>query len=101
VTAAKTFDFMGTATWSASETSLGSLGCLVTDFMLGTGVALLNNPFPAYGLGTIFDPAAKPSVTGEKLTDAVNAAVAQAVGQASANPTVSALLTQLTALLPL
>jgi hypothetical protein len=99
-TAAKTFDFMGTATWSASETPLlGS--CLVTDFMLGAGVALLNNPFPAYGLGTIFDPLAKPSPAGEKLTDAVNAAVAQVVGQASANPTISALLAQVTALLPL
>jgi hypothetical protein len=101
VTAPRTFDFMGTATWSASETSVPGVGCLVIDFMLGTGVAVLNNPFPAYGLGTIFDPAAKPSVAGERLTDAVNAAVGQAVGQASANPTVSALLTQLTALLPL
>lgn len=99
-TAANNFDFMGTATWSASETPLlGS--CLVTDFMLGTGVVLLNNPFPAVGLGTIFDPLAKPSPAAEKLTDAVNAAVGQVVGQASANPTVSALLTQLTALLPL
>ena len=100
-TAARSLDFMGTATWTASETSLGSLGCLSINFMLGTGVAVLNNPFPAYGLSTIFDPLAKPSPAGEKLTDAVNAAVGQAVGQATADPTVSALLAQLTALLPL
>ncbi|MBW8751148.1 MAG: hypothetical protein JF565_06935 [Propionibacteriales bacterium] len=100
-TVARSLDFMGTATWTASETSLGSLGCFSLNFMLGTGVALLNNPYPAYGLGTIFDPLAKPSPAGEKLTDAVNAAVGQAVGQATADPTVSALLAQLTALLPL
>jgi hypothetical protein len=100
VVAAKKMDFLGTATWSASESSLGSLGCLVTDFMLGTGVAVLNNPLPV-GLGTIFDPLATPSPAAETLTDAVNDAVDQVVGQAATNPTVSALLTQVTALLPL
>ena len=99
-TAAKTMDFLGTATWSASETSLGSLGCLVVDFMAGTGVAVLNNPLPV-GLGTVFDPLTTPSPAAENLTDAVNDAVDQVVGQAAANPTVSALLTQVTALLPL
>lgn len=95
----KTLDFLGTATWSASESPILA-GCLVVDFMLGTGVAVYNNPLPV-GLGTVFDPLATPSPGAQQLTDAVNDAVDQAVGQASANPTVSALLTQVTALLPL
>jgi hypothetical protein len=73
----------------------------VTDFMLGTGVAVLNNPFPAVGLGTIFDPLAKPSPAAETLTDAVNAATAQVAGQAATNPAVRSLLSLLTARLPL
>lgn len=97
--APKTMDFLGTATWSANESPIAN-GCLVADFLLGTGVAVYNNPLPV-GFGTIFDPLATPSPAAEQLTDAVNDAVDQVVGQASANPTVSALLTQVTALLPL
>ncbi|MCX6399491.1 MAG: hypothetical protein NTX33_06140 [Propionibacteriales bacterium] len=95
----KTMDFLGTGTWSASESPVLT-GCLVVDFLLGTGVAVYNNPLPV-GFGTIFDPLATPTPAAEQLTDAVNDAVDQVVGLASANPTVSALLTQVTALLPL
>ncbi len=97
--APKTLDFLGTATWSASETPILQ-GCLVVDVMLGAGVAVYNNPLPI-GLGTIFDPLAQPSPAAEQLTDAVNDAVNQVVGQVSSNPTVNSLLTQVTALLPL
>jgi hypothetical protein len=97
---AKTFDFLGTATWSASESSLGSLGCLSVNFMLGTGVAVLNNPLNV-GLGSIFDTAAQPSPEAQSLTDAVNDAVDTVVGTAASDPTVDSLLTQLTAALPL
>jgi len=94
-----TLDFLGTATWSASESPILQ-GCLVVDFMLGAGVAVYNNPLPV-GLGTIFDPLAQPTPAAEQLTDAVNDAVNQVVGQATSNPTVNSLLTQVTALLPL
>jgi hypothetical protein len=100
VAAAKTFDFLGTATWSASESSLGALGCLSVNFMLGTGVAVLNNPLNV-GLGSIFDTAAQPSPEAQSLTDAVNDAVDTVVGTATSDPTVDSLLTQLTAALPL
>ncbi|MCW2799219.1 MAG: hypothetical protein JWQ70_691 [Aeromicrobium sp.] len=95
----RTMDFVGTATWSASESPLGA-GCLVVDFLLGTGVAVFNNPLPV-GLGTIFDPLAKPTPAAQQLTDTVNDAVDQVTTQVSANPTVASLLGQLTALLPL
>lgn len=95
----RTMDFLGTGTWSASETPILS-GCLVVDFLLGTGVAIYNNPLPV-GLGTVFDPLATPTPAAEQLTDALNDAVDQVLGEATANPTVSDLLTQVTALLPL
>ena len=95
----RTMDFLGTGTWSASETPILT-GCLVVDFLLGTGVAVYNNPLPV-GLGTVFDPLAKPTPAAEQLTDALNAAVDDVVGQVTADPTVSSLLTQVTALLPL
>lgn len=99
VNSPKTMDFLGTATWSASETSLGVLGCLVTDFMLGTGVAIYNNPLPV-GFGTLLDPLYKPSPAAAALIAQIDAAVASVVGTASANPTVAALLTQITGALP-
>ncbi|TWG96251.1 hypothetical protein L615_004400000150 [Nocardioides sp. J9] len=95
----RTMDFLGTGTWSASETLVGA-GCLVVDFLLGTGVAVYNNPLPV-GLGTVFDPLATPSPAAERLTDAIDQAVDDVVGQLSTNPVVSSLLTQVTALLPL
>lgn len=95
----RTMDFLGTATWSASETPVGQ-GCLVVDAMLGTGVAVYDNPLPV-GLGTVFDPLTTASPEAQQLTDAVDAAVDQVVGSVGADPTVGALLTQLTGLLPL
>jgi hypothetical protein len=97
---AKTFDFLGTATWSASESSLGALGCLSVNFMLGTGVAVLNNPLNV-GLGTIFDPLATPNPAAQQLTDTVNDAVDKVVSSVTSNPTVDALLGELLAALPL
>jgi len=91
-------DFLGTATWSASESNL--LGqCLVVDFMLGTGVAVFNNPLPV-GLGTLFGPLYKPSPAGEQLNNAVNSAIQQATDPVTTNPTVAALLEQLLGALP-
>ena len=53
VTTPRTMDFIGTATWSASETPLSAAGgCLTVDFLLGAGVALYNNPLPV-GFGTL------------------------------------------------
>ena len=98
VTAPKTMDFLGTATWSASETNLGALGCLSVNFMLGAGVALYNNPLPV-GFGTlpIWDPAA-PEVA--SLIDQIDAAVAELLGGVTSDPTVAALLEQITGSLP-
>ncbi len=54
--APKTMDFLGTATWSASEAPVPVLGgCLVLDFMVGTGVAIYDNPL-AVGLHSLIDP---------------------------------------------
>jgi hypothetical protein len=93
-----TMDFLGTATWSATETNL--LGnCLVVDFMLGTGVAVFNNPLPV-GLGTLFGPLYKPSPAGEQLNNALSAAIQQATDPVTTNPTVAALLAQLLGALP-
>ena len=93
-------DFLGTATWSASETSAAPFAvCTVVDFMLGTGIALYNNPLPV-GFGTLLSPLYKPSAASATLTNEINAAVASVVGQASTNPVVSALLTQIVGALP-
>ncbi|KRB77400.1 hypothetical protein ASE01_11835 [Nocardioides sp. Root190] len=97
--APRTMDFLGTGTWSASESPVLS-GCLVVDFLLGTGVAVHNNPLPV-GLGTVFDPLATPTPAAERLTDALNDAVDDVIGQVTADPQVSSLLSQVTALLPL
>ncbi len=95
----RTMDFLGTGTWSASESPIGA-GCLVVDFLLGTGVALFNNPLPV-GLGTIFDPLAQPSPAAQQLTDTVNDAIEQVTDQVATNPAVASLLDQVLALLPL
>jgi hypothetical protein len=98
VNSPKTMDFLGTATWSASETPL--LGnCLVIDFMLGTGVALYNNPLPV-GFGTLLSKLYQPSAASEKLLNEINAAVQKVVDTAGTNPTVAALLAQLLGALP-
>jgi len=98
VSSPNTFEFLGTATWSASESNvLGS--CLVVDFMLGTGVAIYNNPLPV-SLGTLFGPLYQPSPAGEQLNNAINAAIQQATDPVTTNPTVAALLEQLLGALP-
>jgi hypothetical protein len=98
VEVARTMDFIGTATWSASETNLGALGCLVVDFMLGAGVAIYNNPLPVgFGDIPIWDP---QSAEVQALMAQVNAAVQDTINQVVANPTVADLLAQITGALP-
>ena len=70
--APKTMDFLGTATWSASESPILA-GCLVIDFMLGTGVAIYDNPLPV-GLGSLIDVVGTPSPQLEALQTSVDAA---------------------------
>jgi len=98
VNSPSTMDFLGTATWQASETSLLG-GCLVIDFMVGTGVALYNNPLPV-GFGTLLSPLYKPSPASEKLLNQINAAVQSVVNQAATNPTVAGVLNQILGALP-
>ena len=98
MTAAREMDFLGTATWSASETNLGALGCLTVDFMLGAGVALYNNPLPV-GFGTlpIWDPQ-NPAVA--DLMAQINAAIQGVADQVGSNPTVNDVLQQILDALP-
>ena len=98
VNSPKTMDFLGTATWSASQTNLG-VACLISDTMLGTGVALYNNPLPV-GFGTLLSKLYQPSTASQKLLDKINAAVQTVVDTAGTNPTVAALLEQLLGALP-
>ncbi len=94
----RTMQFLGTATWSASETSLGALGCLSVNFMLGAGVAVFDSPIPLdLGALPIWDPA-DPAVAA--LVDSIDAAIAEALGGVTSDPTVSALLEQITGALP-
>lgn len=95
----RTMDFVGTGTWSASETPVLS-GCLVVDFLLGTGVAVYNNPLPV-GLGAILDPLTTPSPEAQSLTDLVDTAVADVLDDVTSTPAVNDLLTQIVGALPL
>jgi hypothetical protein len=98
VTGARKMDFLGTATWAASETPLTGIGCLTVDFMLGAGVALYNNPLPVgFGSLPIWDPQ-DPAVVA--LMQQINDAVQQAADQVGSNPTVNDLLQQVLDLLP-
>jgi hypothetical protein len=99
VNSPKTMDFLGTATWSASQRNIPFVGCLLTDTMLGTGVALYNNPLPV-GFGTLLSKLYQPSAASEKLLNEINAAVQQVVNTAGTNPTVVSLLNQLLGALP-
>jgi hypothetical protein len=99
LTAPRTMDFLGTATWAASETSAGGLGCLVIDAMLGTGVAVYNNPLPV-GFGTLLGPLFKPSPAAATFMGNVNTAVQTVVDTVSTNPAVAGLLGQLLGALP-
>jgi hypothetical protein len=98
VTGARKMDFLGTATWSASETPVAGVGCLTVDFLLGAGVALYNNPLPV-GFGTlpIWDPA-DPAVA--DLMAQINGAVQDAADQVGSNPTVNDVLQRILDLLP-
>jgi hypothetical protein len=98
VTGARKMDFLGTATWSASETPVAGVGCLTVDFLLGAGVALYNNPLPV-GFGTlpIWDPQ-NPAVA--DLMAQINGAIQDAADQVGANPTVNDVLQRILDLLP-
>lgn len=95
----KTMEFVGTGTWSASETPVGQ-GCLTVNLLVGTGVAVYNNPLPV-GLGTILDPLTVPNPGVLELTQAVTEAVDQATSSVTSDPTIAALLDQLVGGLPL
>jgi hypothetical protein len=98
----KTMDFLGTATWSASEKpATATAGCLSVNFMLGVGAAIYNNPYPAIGFGLLLDPGSRPNANAKKLSAAVDAAVQSTVDSATSNPTVDSLLTQVVGALPL
>ena len=90
-------DFLGTAAWSASETDLGAAGCLTTDFMLGAGVAIYNNPLPI-GFGDI--PIWKQNDAAAGLKAAIDAAIAQVLGQATTNPLLAPILELIQGSLP-
>ncbi len=95
---ARTMDFLGTATWSAQQTSIANL-CLVVDFMVGTGVAIYDNPLPVgFGDLGVWDPQS-PEVAA--LIGQVDAAVQDGVDQITSNPIVSDLLDQAIGLVPL
>jgi hypothetical protein len=97
-TVARKMDFLGTATWSASETPVTGVGCLTVDFMLGAGVALYNNPLPVgFKDLPIWDPQ-DPAVAA--LMAQINAAIQSAADQVGTNPTVNDLLTTILGLLP-
>lgn len=97
----KTMEFLGTATWSASEKPLSSLGgCTVVDYMLGTGVAVYNNP-TGVTLSYLTSQLFKPSPAAASLTRQIDGAVQNVVTQASSNPAVNQVLTGITAALPL
>ena len=88
----RTFDYLGTATWAASESPIPVLGgCLVIDFMFGTGVAVLNNPLPV-GLGTLLDLTSEPNPDAAALFASIDTAVADVLGSVTSNPEVDALL---------
>ena len=98
--APKTMDFLGTATWSASETPILA-GCLVVDFMLGTGVAIYDNPLPV-GLGSLIDVVGTPSPQLEALQDVGrHGRLSGSSTTVTSNPIVDSLLGGLLALLPL
>ncbi len=97
--APKTMDFLGTATWSASESPILA-GCMVIDFMLGTGVAIYDSPLPV-GLWSLIDVVGTPSPELEALQASVDTAVQGVLDTVTSDPTVDALLGDLVALLPL
>jgi hypothetical protein len=98
VTNPRKMDFLGTATWSASETPVTGIGCLTVDFLLGAGVAIYNNPLPiGFKDIPIWDPQ-DPAVVA--LMQQINDAVQSAADQVGSNPTVNDLLQQILDMLP-
>ena len=94
------FEFVGTGTWTSSQTAIGSNGCLVANGLVGTGVTLLDNPLPA-GLGTLMDGLTQPSPEMRKVYDGVLDAVLEAVEPITSNEAVDATLNQVLGLLAL
>jgi hypothetical protein len=91
------FDYIGTANWAASETDTVVLGCLVVDFALGIGIQLNNNPLP---IGFHNLPLWAENPAAANLWTQINAAVSTLLGTVTTNPTVAALLEQITGQLP-
>ncbi|KAA1419077.1 hypothetical protein F0U44_11490 [Nocardioides humilatus] len=97
----KRMDYLGTATWSASEKPVSAtVGCTTVDFMLGTGVAIFDNPVRV-GFDELVDAATRPNPTVRSVITAVDSAAAQAITDVSANPLVADLLEQVVGSLPL
>ncbi|EFQ84245.1 hypothetical protein HMPREF0063_10961 [Aeromicrobium marinum DSM 15272] len=95
----RTMEYLGTGTWSASESPLGQ-GCLVVNFLLGTGVALFDNPLPV-GLGTLLDPLSEPNAAAAELNASVSDLVDQVTSEVTTLPVVADLLDQIVGFLPL
>ncbi|PWN02203.1 hypothetical protein DJ010_13850 [Nocardioides silvaticus] len=100
VASPKKMDFLGTATWSASETPVVGIGCLSVNFMVGTGVAIYNNPV-RIGFDELVKAATKPNPTVRAVMSAVDAAANGAINDVTANPTVAGVLEQVVGALPL
>lgn len=100
VTKARTMEFLGTGTWSASETPIPGLGCITVDLLLGTGVAVYDNPLSA-SLKTLTDPLTASNPDAARLAAGVDDAVQQVTTRVTSDPTVSKLLTDLVGQLPL
>ena len=99
VASPRSVEFLGTATWSASETPILT-SCLNIDFFLGTGVAVYNNPL-GVTVAQLLSPLYKPSAQGAQLNAALKSALQQATDPVTTNPQVSALLSQILGALPL
>ncbi len=93
-------DYLGTATWSASEGPIAGLGCLSVNFMLGTGVAIFDNPVRV-GFDELVDAATKPNPAARSVITAVDTAANQAINDVTSNPAVADLLGQVVGSLPL
>jgi hypothetical protein len=96
----KRMDFLGTATWSASESPIGTTGCTSVDFMVGTGVAIFDNPV-RIGFDELVDAATQPNPTVRSVITAVDSAANGAINDVTANPVVAHLLEQVVGSLPL
>lgn len=96
----KTMDFLGTGTWSASEGPILGTGCLSVNFLLGTGVAVHDNPLHV-GLQDALDLATQPNPQMALFLDKVETAVTQVTDMVTTNPLVASTLDQILALLPL